>query len=46
MKHAALMDDRDKDDINRSDALIVEGKSIRKRVLARLRARAFRSKDR
>lgn len=42
MKYEHLLDDKDRADLERAAALVVEGKALRKRVMARLRARAFR----
>lgn len=44
MKHADLMNNTDRAELEQAEKLSKEGRSIRKRVLTRLRARAFRSK--
>lgn len=42
MKYEHLMNDNDRAEIVKSTQLKVEGSALRQRVLARLRARAFR----
>lgn len=44
MKHAELMNEADKSDLLKAVALVKEGRKLRERVFARLRARAFRRK--
>jgi len=44
MKYAKLMNDKDRDDLARSGQLVADGKDLRRRLMARLRARAFRMK--
>jgi len=42
MKYADLMNDKDRADLAQSGQLVDDGKALRRRVFARLRARAFR----
>jgi hypothetical protein len=45
MKHESLMNEKDRADMARSDALTTEARTLRKRVLARLRARAHKLRN-
>lgn len=42
MKYADLMDDQDRADLAEAASQVENGRKLRKRVFARLRARAFR----
>lgn len=42
MKYEHLMTEQDRDDLVRAASRVEEGKALRRRVFARLRARAFR----
>ena len=42
MKHGALIDARDQEDLRRAEQMIKDGRALRNKVLTRLRARAFR----
>lgn len=44
MKHERYINDLDRLDLSEADSLIIAGRSLRKRVMTRLRGRAFRDK--
>lgn len=44
MKYADLLNAKDRSDLKRAEKLTSEGQLIRRRVMARLRARAYRRK--
>ncbi len=44
MKYEHLATDQDRFELRAADALVRDGKAIRQRVFARLRARAFRQR--
>ena len=43
MKHESHLKENDRADLERASCLTLEGKELRRRVFARLRARAFRA---
>lgn len=43
-KHKHLETEQDRADLATAAAMVVEGKALRQRVLARIRARAFRNR--